>query len=1017
MKSYRIRANSTTLPAGAFGGANSHKKISDSDDSTYVTITSNKKGTPAQKAPHWWFRQTMPKGKILRVRMGVRVMNRGVIGMAGIRWAARDGRGINSDVNAAPSVSQMSASTNTPKSFFTPWMTRPPGLKRDWLPEDLQAFYVVPKCKKWSGKRPGLASTNSLGSARIISVSVYVEYASASNNAPYDVKPANGSKQVNPRPYLEAKVRKHPDGIKQRVQWDILAKDSAGKFTQVVATRYSSPVTSGIAYGYYGGSGGFPGTSYSHPQGVYQVRARVVTDVLTNPGPWSKPQAFTVAHKPKALNLSPSANQTVGWSTSRLFKWKFQDPWTSDKMKSYRIQVVHANTGAVLVDTGDKTNFTAVSTEKPTKSNSRSYTAPANINYQAYVTMPAAAKGVPLKWRILVRDQENVAGSWTSYIPFAMAENPTIAINQPYPEPDSGAPLFELTVGTPDAITVEKTIDVTVKDKKKGTVVYQAQVDIGPRFVISGPLYPMYPIEPADPVGDDGKTLPPIRVEAYAATLAAKPKSAVEKFSTIQRSDNTYQFKPRKNFLVNNTEYVITAKVTASNSLTGSATKNIKVLFEHPTPVTYDVDLSRLDVDGGVHIDWSQAVADEDFEKWKVYRQAAGEGWQLLYETDNEFTRSYVDFMFMNNTEYLYTVTQVAERDGALLESPLGYRGVPTEERTNLSTNPGFEFDTTGWSMLFTTPLTRRAVNRTVEDAPVGMPEERVTYTQAANTINMLLHKVELPVDTPSHIFGSVMVHVPVANRYAGLSVSFVDENNNTVAGGSDGAMTEMDRYGWVQVTLPPTEVPSAAVAAVFGISVYANEEGTETVPGSTEVNVAAFLADGGNDMELPNYNFFDGDSIGALWSGDRGVSTSVLVDDAVPEDEPYLVHSPLFMLINMDDPDEPRGVAMYVTSHNFKENIDREVSNIMGRGRHVNLGDRWGYEGSFSAQLRGVEGEPTLAKNVLNDFYLYVDQLYLRTTYDMLIRVSIDAPDFNELAGTGENQMLDVSVSYVEVA
>lgn len=1015
MKTYRIRANRTYIPKGAYGGKNSHKKIADANDSTYVTVSSNKKGLPAQASPEWWFEQPMPKGKILRVRMGVRVENRGVVGGAYMRFASASKLGIDSSPVALPSASQMPAMARYPKSFFTPWAEKPWGLKRDWLPSDLEKFLVRPTCRKWKGKssKKALASANSLGSARIISVTVYVEYASAATSAPYDIKPANGASEENPRPYLEAKVRKHKDGIKQRVQFDILGKDANGKFTQVLATRYSHPVTSGTTYGYYGGSGGFPATSYAHPQGVYQVRARTVTDVLTNPGPWSKPQAFTVKHKPKVMEMSPSANQTLGWTTNRIFKWKFQDPWTNDRMSKYRIQVLNSSTNAVLVDTDWKTNATLLSVTKPTKANSRSYTAPANVTYQATVPMPLAAKGVPLKWRMTVHDEEGASSGWSSYIPFAMADNPTISIDQPYAEPDNGSPLFSLTVVEPDPVTVAKTIDITVKEKKKGTVVYQAQIAVGEKklginpIVIDGPLYPTIPIGPAEPV------IRPIVLTPYAAI---KGTSAVEKFTSLYKSDGVYSFQPRRNFMVNETDYVITAKVTATNSLTGSKSKNVKALFSHPTPVTYDVDYSRLDIDGGVHLDWSQAVADEDFNSWKVYRMVDGEGWVLLYETDNEFTRSYVDFMFLNGLDYMYTVTQTAERDGSILESPLGYRGVPTDDRTNLSENPGFEFDTTGWSTLFATTLTRRAVNWGIDDAPTGMPQERLTYTNSAGQINMLLHRVVLPVDNPSHIFGSVMVHVPQASRYAGLSVSFVDEAGTVVPGGADGVMTEMDRYAWVQTTLPPTAVPANAYAAIFGISVYADEEGTETVPANTEVNVAAFLADAANDLELPNYEFFDGDSISALWSGTRGVSTSVLVDNAVPETEMTRVNSPLFLLIDMDDIDEPRAVAMRVNQHDYKENIQREVSDIMERGRHVNLGTRLGYEGSFTAQLRGVDGEPTLQKNVLNEFYLTSNVLYLRSTYDMLIRVSIDAPDINELPGTGESQMLDVSVSYVEV-
>ena len=1014
MKAVKIRSNRTQLLSGAFGGANSHRKIADDSDSTYVVVTSNRSGNPAQRSPEWWSEQSMPQGKIVRVRMGMRVRNRGVVGTAYMRFASNSKLGIKASPTVRAPFTDMPAMASRPGNYYTPWAYKPWGLNRDWLPSDLEKFLVVPGCMKWAGKtsKAGVASPNSLGDAHIISIWVVVEYATATNRTPYDIKPSNGSTQVNPRPYLEAKITKHPDGIKQRIQFDILGKDANGKFTKVLTTRYSAALYSGTGYGYYGGANGFPDNKLSHPQGVYQIRARAVSDTLTTPGPWSKPQAFTVRHAPKALDLNPSANQTLGWSTTRLFKWKFQDPWTADAMSSYRIQVFNSNTNTVLVDTGDKTDFTLVKAEKPTKANSASYTAPANITYQATVAMPIAAKGVQLKWRILVKDKEGVSGSWTTYVPFAMAENPSLTIDQPYAEPDNGAPLFKLNVTEPDPITKAKTIEVSVKEKRKGTTVYKAIVNVKPSAVVSVPTPPPPPEEPAKPVR------PPIVVRPYAELGPVNAQMLNQDvYNVSYRSDGVYSFKPKRNFMVNDTEYIISAKITAGNGLTGSTSKNVKAIFVHPTPVNYDLDFSRLDVDGGVHIDWSQAIADEDFESWKVYRMMDGEDWTLIYETDNEFVRSYVDFMFTNDKDYLYTVTQTAERDGSLLESPLGYRGVDAEDRMNLSTNPGFEFDLSNWSMLYSgSSLNRRSVNWSIEDAPVGMPEERATYTQAAGTTNMLLHKVVLPVNEPSHIYASVMVHSPQAYRWAGLSVSYVDANGAVVAGGSDGGMTELDRYSWTQVTLPPTPVPANAYAAVFGISVSGNEDGLGPVPGQTEVNVAAFLADAGNPNILPNYDFFDGDSIGAIWDGTRGVSMSVLYDNAVPEDQLTHVRSSMFMLINLDDPDDPRGVAMHVTDHSFKDSIEREVSNIMGRGRHVNLGTRLGYEGSFTAQLRGVGGEPTLLKNVLIDFYLTADELYLRSTYDMLIRVSIDSPDFKELAGTGENQMLDVTVNYVEV-
>jgi hypothetical protein len=115
---------------------------------------------------------------------------------------------------------------------------------------------------------------------------------------------------------------------------------------------------------------------------------------------------------------------------------------------------------------------------------------------------------------------------------------------------------------------------------------------------------------------------------------------------------------------------------------------------------------------------------------------------------------------------------------------------------------------------------------------------------------------------------------------------------------------------------------------------------------------------------------------------------------------------------------DETLSISLSVNEDDFKEVYEEEEFHVLGRGRHVDYGDRLGYEGSLSLQMRDKIGA-TARQQRLALQTLKQDQIpvYMRNPFGDLWLINLKDLSFTRMAGMGKHEAVNVQLGYVEVA
>lgn len=235
------------------------------------------------------------------------------------------------------------------------------------------------------------------------------------------------------------------------------------------------------------------------------------------------------------------------------------------------------------------------------------------------VAIPNTAKDVQLRWKVRVWDWTDVPSAYSEYSLFTLVDKPAVSITYPAEggTTDTGAPGFTWTVGLTSGRTVAQS-KVTVRESETNTLVWQK--------TISG------------------------------STLSATPETTV---------------------LVNQVSYSITVDVTDSVGLVGSDSNLFTTSYVSPDPILYTVDATAINhpLGGYAEINWSNQSADPRLVAWRVYRRTLPDNtWELIEEIPDEGVKFYRDYLVQSGKSYMWTVTQLADRSGAILESPVGVR-------------------------------------------------------------------------------------------------------------------------------------------------------------------------------------------------------------------------------------------------------------------------------------------------------------------------------------------------------
>jgi hypothetical protein len=234
------------------------------------------------------------------------------------------------------------------------------------------------------------------------------------------------------------------------------------------------------------------------------------------------------------------------------------------------------------------------------------------------VPLASTLKNQQLRWRVKVWDQGDTASPWTNYSTITLADVPIVTALAPSNgiSVTTGAPTFTWGSTIPSGGN-QASATVTVKETVSNLQVWSTKV-----------------------TGSATSTTPPAII------------------------------------LRNTTNYTLTISVTDTTGLTGTSVTSFSTSYSTPSSIQYEVDASGMEDLGYNLIDWSQGLPDKDFAAWKVYRIDAltpGAQWELLATYGDQLIRTHRDYLLTAGTTYLYSVTQVATRSGALLESSVGY--------------------------------------------------------------------------------------------------------------------------------------------------------------------------------------------------------------------------------------------------------------------------------------------------------------------------------------------------------
>jgi hypothetical protein len=106
-----------------------------------------------------------------------------------------------------------------------------------------------------------------------------------------------------------------------------------------------------------------------------------------------------------------------------------------------------------------------------------------------------------------------------------------------------------------------------------------------------------------------------------------------------------------------------------------------------------------------------------------------------------------------------------------------------------------------------------------------------------------------------------------------------------------------------------------------------------------------------------------------------------------------------------------------HVTADDYTEEYEMATMNLIGRGRYVEYGTRWGYTGSLSAQIRDeTSALARTQKRKLEYLKSLRRSLFLRNPFGDVWEVAPGDIQVSRLAGVGQREFVDVTLPYAEV-
>ena len=143
---------------------------------------------------------------------------------------------------------------------------------------------------------------------------------------------------------------------------------------------------------------------------------------------------------------------------------------------------------------------------------------------------------------------------------------------------------------------------------------------------------------------------------------------------------------------------------------------------------------------------------------------------------------------------------------------------------------------------------------------------------------------------------------------------------------------------------------------------------------------------------------------------------SGVILESSIVASGAYLMVGSHYWLINPLDETQNLKVDQ-VVSDDYSDDYEEQELIIIGRGRKMNQGTRFGYSGELKCQLRDDETQTAREKRLkLQLIKGSKTTYYLRNPFGDVLEVSVGNLSFSRIAGVGTSEFVDVTVPYREV-
>lgn len=565
------------------------------------------------------------------------------------------------------------------------------------------------------------------------------------------------------------------------------------------------------------------------------------------------------------------------------------------------------------------------------------------------LAISSTVKDIQLRWKVRTWDRGDTAGAYSPYSLFYLVDLPAVAITAPGATVSVGSPPVSWTFSATSGRTQAR-VDASIVQNDTGATVW-----------------------------------------ADSSTLST-----------------TRTLTPLTTILQNNKTYTATVLVTDSQGLQNTATTTFTSSFNPPAILDYGVSSPDIDALGYVLVDWSNATPDPQLVAWRVYRREVGDPtWEMIAEYTDQSVKQYKDFLVTSGKNYLYNVTQVANRFGTNLESPVGLviKQVVAAQRTNLIKNPNSE--TTAALVNGTNANVIRLANTTMRGTAFSQFAATAAGDAAPTT----------PVGTAGAAVVAGTQYVASFNlrRNTGTAKASRAQiawynSAGTFLSTSSGAYTTDAATGAIEQRWITAIAPATAAFAAIVVFVQA-------ATASQTFDVDDLLLEVGNTPGL----YFDGSvspdllNFTPAWTGATNASASTLTE--VPyrnEDRILEIRIGVYWIVVPDVPELSTALPGIKDDQSTLQ-FESATYNIIGRGRHRDYGDRLGYTGSLTVTVRGTDPTSTLRAKV-EEMREAQETYWLRTPFGKLFPVALGDIGWSPLAGVGLAEMGELSIPYEEV-